>query len=446
MRAYVEDIQQHEQKYFEKLFALLRQESISADGTGIRECAELVADYMRKAGLQPEIIETNGHPVVYGERMIDEALPTILFYGHYDVQPPDPLDEWVSPPFEPSIRDGKLFARGVGDNKGQFLCHLLAFETMLRVDGELPCNVKMVVEGEEESGSPNLEPFVATHKEKLAADLVYTSDGPMHSSGAPFVLLGVRGMLYVEFTARGAKWDNHSGNKGNIAPNPAWDLVYLLNTMRDESGRVTIEGFYDDVLPVTEIERNQLRALPYDAEEVAETVGVEKIRFDGEEYYERLTLEPTCNIAGFHSGYGGPGSKTIIPKEAMLKMDFRLVANQDPVKIFEAICAHVKKHAPLVDVRHHGYMYPSRTSSEYPLVQAVIGAVETAYRQPPVLQPSLGGSLPDAVWTKTLGTPSVIVPYANSDEANHSPNENMNVDLFPKGILCTCSVLAKIAK
>ncbi|MBM7632821.1 M20/M25/M40 family metallo-hydrolase [Geomicrobium sediminis] len=435
-------IAENKDHYLNDLFTLLRQKSISAQNDGVRDCAALVVGKLKEAGIaHVEIIETDDHPVVYAEQHVSDDAPTMLIYGHYDVQPPDPLDEWKSPPFEPTIRDGKIYARGVGDNKGQMLAQILAAQTYIATAGELPLNVKFVFEGEEEIGSKNLPTFVETHKEKLAADFVYTSDGPMLSSGNPYVLLGTRGMLYVELKAKGSDFDNHSGNKGNIAQNPAWKIIELLQSMRDDEGNILIEGFYDDVEAPTDLERQLLEQLPFNIEELREQVGDQKIDLSKADYYKKLCFEPTFNIAGFSSGYSGEGAKTIIPSEATVKMDMRLVNNQDPDEIFERFKAHVSKFALDITVAKIGAMSPSRTSANYQIVETVREATERSFERKTFIQPSLGGSLPNHVWTNILGVPSVIVPYANADEANHSPNENLVVDNFYKGILCTCEVM-----
>jgi acetylornithine deacetylase/succinyl-diaminopimelate desuccinylase-like protein len=432
--------------FLEQLFVLLRQKSISAQNIGVEECKNLLVDMIKDAGMQVEVIPTKGHPIIYAEHISDHEKPTVLFYGHYDVQPPDPLDEWISPPFEPTLRNGKIYARGVGDNKGQLMAHVLAVKSFMKVHGALPVNVKFVFEGEEEVASPNIAAFVEAHREKLKTDLVYTSDGPLDGSGKPMVVLGVRGILYVELEAHGAKWDNHSGNKGGVVPNPAWTLVELLNTIKGKDGRVLIEGFYDDVeIPSKKI-MDLIRTLPFDKDNIRETVGYDGFDMDRESYYRSLTLEPTFNIAGFTSGYGGEGSKTIIPHKAVLKSDMRLVMDQDPDDIFEKLVAHVKKHAPEVTVKRLGDMQPSRTSPDLEVIQVITKAVAEAYGEAPILLPSLGGSLPDYVWTKILKTPSVGVPYANADESNHAPNENLEVDKFFKGIRCSCTVLSALGR
>ncbi|MED4582652.1 M20/M25/M40 family metallo-hydrolase [Brevibacillus choshinensis] len=439
-------LEERKSDYLQQLFALLKQKSISTTNEGVRECAELLLEMMQSCGIQSRLMETAGHPVVYGEWLKAENTLTVLIYGHYDVQPPDPVEEWQSPPFEPTIREGRIYCRGVGDNKGQLMAQVLAIKTYLDSFGDLPVNVKLLFEGEEEISSPHLAAFVAEHKELLACDLIYTSDGPMHGSGIPSVELGVRGILGVEMIAYGAKWDHHSGNMGNIAPNPAWMLIDLLRTMRDENGRVLIEGFYDNIRKPTAYEIDLFRKLPFNRNELIEQIGYPDIEEDSETYYRQVSLEPTFNICGFHSGYGGDGSKTIIPAKASVKMDIRLVIDQDPDDIFQKLCSHVRKYAPSINVLHQGDMRPSRTSAELEIVKVVVEGVGNAYGIDPLLVPGVGGSLPDYVWTQILEVPSVMVPYANADEANHAPNENMLVELFYKGISCTCHVLHQLGE
>ena len=412
----------------------------------LQECAELLESMMIELGMTTRIMKTNGHPVVYGEMMKDENFFTLLIYGHYDVMPPEPLEEWLSPPFEPTIRDGRIYGRGAGDNKGQLMAQLLGVKTYLEMFGGLPINIKLLFEGEEELGSPNLAAFVEEHKELLKADLVYTSDGSSHSSGAPLILLGARGCLDLELTAKGAEFDNHSGNTGNILPNPAWKLIDLLQTMRDQDGRVLIDGFYDHILPPSQLETELIKKLPFDVEDVGKKIGYPHLDMDAETYYHGLTMEPTFNINGLHSGYTGDGIKTIIPATATVKMDVRLVVDQDPIDIFNKICKHVEKHDPSIEVTYISSMLPSRTSADLDIVKVVTEAVRNSYQQEPLIQPSLGSSLPDYVWTKILEVPSIIMPYANFDQRNHSPNENIRIDYFLNGIKCTCHVIDALGK
>lgn len=432
--------------FLDQLYSLLRQKSISAQNDGVEECAKLVMEMMNEIGITTKIIDTDGHPVVYGELSNPANTFTLLIYGHYDVQPPEPLAKWVSNPFEPEIRDGRIYARGAGDNKGQLLAQLLGLKTYLETTGELPINLKFVFEGEEEIGSIHLASFVEKHKELLKADLVYTSDGSLHESGSPIVLLGVRGMLAIELEAKGADRDNHSGNKGNIVPNPVWKLIDLLQTMRDKEGKVLIEGFYDNILPLSDYETELLKKIPFDAKSVGEKIGYPELDMNGETYYQKLTMEPTFNICGIESGYTGEGVKTIIPSTARVKLDIRLVVDQDPIDIFNKIKSHVSEHAPDVKISYLGSMQPSRTNAELKVVQKVVHAVQQAYETEPLIQPGMGGSLPNYVWTKLLELPSVIVPYANFDQGNHSPNENIKMKNFLNGVICTAHVIDALGK
>lgn len=434
-------ILERKEEYLDQLFTLLRHQSISSQNIGIKECAILLKEIMENMGIETQIIVTEGHPVVYGEIIKEENDFTLLIYGHYDVQPPQPLEEWVSPPFEPTIRDGRIFGRGAGDNKGQLMAQLLGIKTYMDVFKDLPINIKFVFEGEEEIGSVNLSSFVEKHKDLLQADLVFTADGSSHNSGSPLILLGVRGMLFIEMESKGADWDNHSGNTGNIIPNPAWKLVNLLNTMRDNKGNVLIEGFYDNILEPSNVEKKLLKNLPFDSNDIGEKIGYRNLKMDGESYYRKLTMEPTFNICGIESGYTGEGAKTIIPSVARVKIDVRLVVDQDPVDIYNKICTHVEKYDPSVKVTFLGAMKPSRTSADLEIINLVTSSIRKSFQQEPLIQPSLAGSLPDYVWTKILKIPSIIFPYANFDQKNHSPNENIKIENFFNGIKCICHVI-----
>jgi acetylornithine deacetylase/succinyl-diaminopimelate desuccinylase-like protein len=440
------EIENNRDLYLDFLFQLLRQPSISSQDFGVTECADLLVSIMNESGIETRKIETDGHPIVFGEVIKPENRFTILFYGHYDVQPPDPLEKWVSLPFEPTIRNGKIYARGVGDNKGQLMAQVLAVKTLLSLFGELPVNVKMVFDGEEESSSKNFQPFVEQHLDLLGADLVYTSDGPLDSSGSPMILLGCRGMVYLELTAMGATHDNHSGNKGGIAPNPAWTLIHLLAAMRSEDGKVLVDGFYNNVRRPTEYELSLLRKLPFNPTEVAEVIGLTDVSVDGETYYRRLSMEPTFNISGLVSGYIGEGQKTIIPSTATVKLDIRLVADQDPEEIYLKIKEFANANAPEVKVTLLGSVKPSRTLVHLEVVNTVIESVGKSFGKEPLVLPAIGATFPGYVFTDILKLPSILVPYANADENNHAPNENMDIDCFFQGILTSCMVLLDLGE
>lgn len=430
------------EEYLGRLSEYLRRPSISAHGEGIAAVAEYITGIINSIGLQARIVPTAGWPMVLATSERDPAKPTVLLYGHYDVQPPDPLEAWTSPPFEPTVRDGRLFARGAGDNKGQHFAQLLGLEALLRCRDALPCNAIVLLEGEEEIGSPRMPAFIRDHRAELAADLVITSDGPVDESGRSRLLFGVRGVLSFELRARGANRDLHSGNFGGVAPNPLWTLVHLLATMKNARGEVTVDGFYDAVLPLNDLERAALAALPLDRDAALRGLGL--VAFDEpveRGYFERLSAWPTFTINGLHGGYGGPGSKTVLPHEAVAKCDMRLVEAQTADDIFAKVEAHVRRVAPGVEVVRQGSMDPSKTPLDSPYAGIIRRAVAAGQGEEPLVVPALGGSLPDYVFTKILGIPAFGVPYANADESNHAPNENIELERFYKGIKTGAALL-----
>lgn len=430
-------------EYLARLSDYVRRPSISAHGEGIAEVADYIAHVINNIGLPARIVPTAGWPMVLANSTRhDASKPTVLLYGHYDVQPPDPVEAWISPPFEPTVRDGRLFARGAGDNKGQHFAQLLGIEALLRCQDTLPCNVIVLLEGEEEIGSPRMPAFVRDHRDELAADLVITSDGPVDASGRSRILFGVRGVLSFELRARGANRDLHSGNFGGIAPNPIWTLVQLLATMKNPRGEVTIDGFYDAVQPLNELERAALARLPLDREGALRQLGIAEFDQPVErDYFERLSAWPTFTINGLHGGYGGPGSKTVLPHEAVAKCDMRLVEAQTADDIMAKVEDHVRRHAPGVELVRQGSMDPSKTPLDSPYAETIRRAVAAGQGEEPLLVPALGGSLPDYVFTKILGIPAFGVPYANADESNHAPNENIELERFYKGIKTGAALL-----
>lgn len=426
----------HQEDDLRDLFTLLEQPSISAQNIGVKECADLEEALLKDAGFTTRRLEAPGHPVIYGEWLNAPGNPTILFYGHYDVQPADPLELWNSEPFTPTIRDGRIYCRGVADNKAQHFSHIAAVRHWLRANGSLPCNVKIMLEGEEEIGSPHLDTVVAAHKDLLAADLVYTSDGPVTDERYPEITFGVRGLLYVELFATGANRDLHSGHWGGVAPNPILALARLLNTMIDDQNHVLIDGFYDSVRQPTPGAKAAMDALPFDTAETIAGIGLTQMVPPADRpYAERVMFQPTLNIAGVTGGYSGEGSKTVLPAKASMKIDMRLVPDQTPDEIWEKISAHVEKYGDGIEIKRlDGGMLPSFTPVEIPLADVVRAAVEQGFGIPPVNVPSAGGSLPDSVWTQTLGLPSFLVPYGAPEQANHSPNESYRVERLYQGI------------
>ena len=430
------------EEYLTAIGGIIRQRSISATGEGIRECAALLAEMMASAGIKTEIRETDGNPVVYGELFSErQDAKTVLFYGHYDVQPPEPLELWDSEPFEPSIRNGRLYARGIADNKGQLMAHILAIRAFRESGAEIPCNAKFVFEGEEESGSTNLAAFVERNRELLDCDIALAVDGPMLSGDVLNVCLGCRGVVNFEIELETAQFDCHSGRGGDIIPNAGWELLRLLRTMKDEQGNILIEGFMDGVRSPTEKDMEVIDGLPFDRENLKSLYGVPSFALDKRQYYTKLNLLPTLTINGITCGYQGKGSKTINPAKASVKMDARLVVDQDPLEIAEKIKKHVALHAPGARVTVHGFMHPSKTDGDLPVCRTVVAALEKVYVDNVVLSLGLGGSLPSYVWTDILGVPALGIPYANQDSGGHAPNENFRVDLLQKAVHASAQIL-----
>lgn len=429
----------------DELIALVKQKSISSSGEGMQETVEKVSALLESIQAKTQVIQTAGHPIVFGEIKGQQDF-TVLLYGHYDVMAPDPVAAWVSPPFEPNVRDGRLYGRGVGDNKGQLMAQLLGIKAYLEIHKQLPFHVKFVFEGEEEQGSANLGSFVEQHKDDLLkSDLAISIDGSCHESGAPVLRLGVRGMLYVELEAVSASQDNHSGNTGNIIKNPAWKLVELLSQMQGNDGKVAIKDFYKGVQAPNEQEKAILHQIPYDSETLAAKIGLPNLTLSQEEYFTKLMYEPTLNISGINSGYVDAGAKTVIPSKALLKLDMRLVGKQNPDEIYQNI---EKMIEPIegVSVIKMVSTPPSSTNIDSIFVKPVLAALEQGFGTNPILEPVMPGTLPNYVWTDILNVPVLIVPYANFDQANHAPNENLKLVNFESGIKSTYHIISEISK
>jgi acetylornithine deacetylase/succinyl-diaminopimelate desuccinylase-like protein len=442
-------VQDNLNRFVEELCVLIRQPSISARWEGVEECSRLLVREMEKIQIHTKVLPMGGKrnpPLIYGEVRNPEAKRTLLIYGHYDVQPPEPLEAWVSPPFEPTIRDGRIFGRGSADNKGQFFAHLKAVEAVRQVHGSLPVNVKFLLDPEEEVGSPSLMDFCRDHRDLFSADIALNSDGPMDPSGRPRLSFGNRGVVYVEVKARGANQDLHSGNFGGPIPNPAWRLVEFLSTMRRPDGTVAIEGFYDHIVPPTPREREMMAQIPFNEKEFKSKYGLQKFAPpESIGYLEKIMFRPTLNIAGFTSGYGGEGSKTVLPSRALLKMDMRLVVNQDPQDIYRKFVRHAQKHGfDDLDISLHHYYHPSRTAVDHPLAPKFSEAIRQGFQKEPVQIPAGGGSFPGAAIRSVLDIPILSVPYGNHDESNHAPNENLSIECFHGGIRTTAALLFQL--
>lgn len=441
LEAAVRWAEENEQSSIQKLADLVRQPSISSTGEGVEACSRLLCGYLGDAGLEACVLPTPGLPAVYAERL-EPGKPVILFYGHYDVQPPGPLDQWKTPPFEPAISGGRIYGRGTADNKGQLLTHIVAAQAFMDTDGSLPCGVKILLDGEEESGSPNLPGLVRDRKDLLKCDLVYASDGPIHQSGRPQAIFGCRGILDFEIEIRDNIRDCHSGHFGGVISNPAWRMAHLLESMCGPDGEVLVDGFYDNVRPVTPGEERLLSQIPFDEKSFLKGIGVPDQEGRGPvESLKRIMFRPTLNINGLGSGHMGEGMRSIVPYRAVCRIDVRLAADQEGDDVFDKIVRHVKERVPEASVSRVGLMEPSRTSVDLPESRAIVAAVRRSWGVEPVVMPSSGGSLPDYVFTRILGVPSATVPYANTDESNHAPNENLNLELFTQGVKTSMHVM-----
>jgi acetylornithine deacetylase/succinyl-diaminopimelate desuccinylase-like protein len=453
MNNVIDFINTHRDHYLDELKTFLAIPSISAlpeHAADTRRCAEWCADEMRRIGMQNvRLIDTPGNPVVYGDWLGAEGAPTILFYGHYDVQPVDPLELWESPPFEATIRDGEIYARGAADDKGQVFMHFKAIEAHMKQNGRLPVNMKIILEGEEEVGSANLDNFIKANKELLKADVVVISDSGMFARGVPSICYGLRGLVYFQIDLRGSKSDLHSGSFGGAVANPNMVLANLLSQMKDRSGRIKITGFYDDVRELTPEEKAQWKRLPFNDKRYAKELGAPKLF--GETGYttlERVWARPTFEVNGMLGGFTGEGAKTVIPAVAMAKVSMRLVPNQDPDKIAELFEAYVKKIAPkTVEVKvtrmHGGKAW--MTEFNNPFVQAAGRAIEKGFGKEPVFTRE-GGSIPVvATFSEILGLPSVLFGVGLPDENAHAPNEKLDLGNFHGGVIASAYLYDEIA-
>ncbi|MGN6566731.1 MAG: dipeptidase [Flavipsychrobacter sp.] len=441
MQAWNDYLSQNKDRFLDELLDLLRIPSVSADSKykdDVKRCAEAVKENMLKAGAdKAEIMPTAGHPIVYGEKIIDPKLPTVLVYGHYDVQPADPLNLWHSGPFEPVIKDGKIFARGACDDKGQMFMHIKALEVMAKTN-TLPCNVKIMIEGEEEVGSSNLGKFLEDNKEKLKADIVLVSDTSMISMEHPSIESGLRGLAYMEVEVTGPNRDLHSGVYGGAVANPINILAKMIASLHDENNHITIPGFYDKVEELSADERKALNTAPFDLEEYKKELGIKEVW--GEKGYttlERTGVRPTLDVNGIWGGYTGEGAKTVLPSKAYAKISMRLVPNQKSEEISDLFQKHFESIAPdyvTVKVnRHHGGEAVV-TPTNSPAYQAAAKAIKTTFGKDPIPTRG-GGSIPIvALFESILGLKTVLLGFGLDNDNIHSPNEKYDVVNYFKGI------------
>ena len=425
----------HLDKSITELSRLVAQPSVSAQNWGLSECADLVAEMLHSCGFDVQIMTTDGAPVVFGERS-GRSEKTMLIYNHYDVQPPEPLDLWDSPPFEPSLREGKLYGRGVADDKGPFVSRLHAIDALLEQYGELPCNITFIIEGEEETSSVHLHDFVEHNQELLAADACIWEFGGVDHRETPMQYLGLRGICYVELSVETAKVDTHSGTGGSIFPNAAWRLVWALRSLKGSDGRIRIPGFYDLVKQPSPRDRQYMAELPEVAAEYKERYGVKyflKGLTGGVDLRIAGVFEPTCTICGLTSGYQGPGSKTVLPAHASAKVDFRLVPDQHPLEILDQLRIHLDNQGfDDIQIEYLGGEPPARTDPDDPFVKLVVETAEPVYGAPMQIVPMVGGSGPSYLFVHLLKLPVVTAGPGYPGSLAHAPNENLRLDLYLK--------------
>ena len=446
-------IESHRQAFVDDLAELLRIASISADSRhagDIRRAAEWMVTRFKQLGLTTELVETAGHPLVVAESPPVPGKPVALVYGHYDVQPPDPLGEWTTPPFEPSIRHGNIYARGATDDKGQMLTHVKSVEAWIKSGQKLPLQVKFLIEGEEEVGSAHLERFVAENRERLACDCVVISDCGQFAPGVPAITYGLRGIAYYELKLTGPRQDLHSGTFGGGVTNPAGALVSMLAVLKDADGRIQVPGFYDDVVPLSDTERQQFRDLPFDEADFMRQLVVDGLSGEaGHTTLERRWARPTCDINGLTSGYQGEGAKTVLPARASAKFSFRLVPNQDPAKISKALKEFLEALLPpgirmeLVDFHGaRGVVVPL----ESPYIGAAAAAIEAGFGRAPVYIRE-GGSIPIVnTFARELDADVLLLGWGQNDDNTHSPNEKFSLADYQRGILASAHLWQELAK
>lgn len=448
MQKALEYVDKNLNNFIEELKNLCSIPSISAQNMDIEESVIKIKSLLEESGMNVKILRIGGaNPLVYAEYMPESYDKTIIFYNHYDVQPADPLELWETPPFEPAVRDGKIFARGVADNKGNIIARIKAVESILKTAGDLPVAVKFVFEGEEEIGGVSLPKYIDEHKELFKADMGVWESGDRHENERPAVKLGYKGIAYYEFIVNGADKDVHSGRAG-LVPNPIWRLMEFLSSLRDESGKILIDGFYDDIKMDVE-DKELLKEIPFDDEDVKEKYGLNEFvgKFTGFNALESLYLKPTCNIDGITSGYTGEGTKTIVPNEALAKVDFRIFPGQTPEKLLENLNKHIEKHG-LEDIEIE-YLYgyeAAKTSPSSFAAQIIKDATRKTYDMGPLIYPMSVGSSPIYNFINKLGIPTVSTGVEYWGSLVHSPNENIRLEDFRLGIKNIINIIDELSR
>lgn len=444
---------EHEQDYVRELGSWVAIPSISANPAhreDVRRCCERLVERMRAIGLNGEVLETDGNPLAYGAWLNAPGKPTVVIYGHYDVQPADPLELWESPPFEAQVRNGNIYGRGTVDDKGQVLMHLAAIEAHLKTRGTLPVNIKVIVEGEEEIGSPNFEKALARYEDRFRADLAVISDTAVYAEDVPSLTTSMRGLVHWEIAVHGPAEDLHSGYFGGLVQNPIEALAQIIARLKDENGRVTVPGFYDGVPDLDERTSSELRGLPFDEAQEAQKLHVPQLAGERDRMpLERQWFRPTLECNGIWGGYQGPGHKTIIPSFAKAKISARLVGSQEPAKIKEAVAAFVRRVAPpgvRLEVEAHGDTRAVVTSRDHPAFTAAARAMEAGFGKPPVFIGTGGTIGPVSSFDRVLRLPQVLIGVGLPDDRIHAPNEKFTLSQFFGGIKTMCALYDELAR
>lgn len=434
--------------YVEKLRTLCQQPSVSAQNLGLRDTADLVARFLKEAGFKIESFSpTEGPPVVFGELLSKRGAKTLVIYNHYDVQPVEPAELWTHPPFSAEVENGRIYSRGASDNKGNIISRLMAIDAFQRVTGDVPCSLRWVIEGEEEIGSPHFSEFIKQYKDRLTGDSAIWEFGGLDYDDRPLVTLGLKGILYVEFKVQTALKDSHSA-RAAVVENPAWRLVRMLETIQDEDGRILVDGWYDDVKQFTSEELDAIRAMPLEEHSIRDELGVKHFLYglSGFEFKKAFYGNPTANIAGIWSGYTGPGHKTVLPSIAQAKMDFRLVPDQDPVKLAAKLRQHLARHGfSDVEVNIQAENPAARTPISSPIAKIAANAGREVFRREPVVLVTSAASGPMHFFTNTLKLPTVAIGCNHPRSNTHAPNENQRIDVFVQGAKWIASVIEDFA-
>jgi len=445
----VREIDSSTDMFVEKLRALCKQPSVSAQNLGLDETAELVGKLLQQFGFTvEEFSPSKGPRVVFAELASKTGRRTLVFYNHYDVQPVEPVELWKNPPFSATVEDGRVYARGASDNKGNIVSRLMAINAFLKVAGDVPCNIKWAIEGEEEIGSPHFSEFITRYKDRLTGESAIWEFGGLDYDDRPLVTLGLKGMLYVEFKVQTALKDSHSA-RAAVVENPAWRLVRMLDTITDEDGRILIEGWYDDVKPFTSEELEVIRAMPLEEHSIRDELGVKNFLFGltGFEFKKAFYGNPTANIAGIWSGYTGPGHKTVLPSVAQAKMDFRLVPNQDPVKLAGKLKQHLVRHGFAdVELNLQAENPAARTPIDSLIAKIAARAGREVFHKEPVTLVTSAASGPMHYFTNTLGLPTVAIGCNHTKSNTHAPNENQRIDVFVQGSKWIAKVIEEFAR